>query len=114
VRVAPGLVRCANFDPTYGRRQFMRAALLTLALLLGVGAPDAGAQPPPGVSRTVTIFKLKNADAQKLSGIVTNIFGRQGVAAVVDARTNSLVVTGDGETLEEVRKLVTKLDGPSR
>lgn len=90
----------------------MRAALLTLALLLS--APDAGAQPPPAIPRTVKIFKLKNADAQKLSGIVRNIFGRQGVVAVVDARTNSLVVTGDGETLEEVRKLVTKLDGPSK
>jgi type II secretory pathway component GspD/PulD (secretin) len=92
----------------------MRAALLTLALLLGAGAPEAGAQPPPGVPRTVRIFKLKSADAQKLSGIVTNIFGRQGVTAAADARTNSLVVTGDGETLEEVRKLVTKLDGPGK
>jgi type II secretory pathway component GspD/PulD (secretin) len=92
----------------------MRAALLTLALLPGAGVPDAGAQPPPPIPRTVKIFKLRNADAQKLRGIVTTIFGRQGVAAVADARTNSLVVTGDGDTLEEVRKLVTKLDGPSK
>jgi type II secretory pathway component GspD/PulD (secretin) len=90
----------------------MRAALLTLVLLLG--APDAGAQPPPAIPRSVKVFTLKRADAQKLSGIVTNIFGRQGVAAVADARTNSLVVTGPDETLEEVRKLVTKLDGPSK
>lgn len=92
----------------------MRAALLTLALLLGAGVPDSGAQPPPGVPRTVRIFKLKNADAQRLSGIVANIFGRQGVTATVDVRTNSLVVAGDDDTLEEVRKLVVKLDGPAR
>jgi type II secretory pathway component GspD/PulD (secretin) len=89
----------------------MRAALLTLVLLLG--APEAGAQ-PPGIPRAVKVFTLKNADAQKLGGIVTDIFGRQGVTAAADARTNSLVVAGPGEALEEVTNLVAKVDGPSR
>ena len=90
----------------------MRTALLALVLLF-VPAP-ASAQPPPGVPRTINIFALKNADAAKLSPIVTTIFGKQGVTAVVDARTNSLVVAGDADTLKEVNKLVTELDKPAR
>lgn len=92
----------------------MRATLLALALLLGAAATESTAQPPPGIPRTVKIYMLKNADAEKLGGIVTTIFGRQGVSATVDARTNSLIVAGDGDTLKEVHKLITKLDEPAR
>lgn len=90
----------------------MRTALLVLALLFCPALTSA--QPPPGVPRTITIFALKNADAEKMRPIVTTIFGRQGVTAVVDARTNSLVVVGDKDTLKEVNKLVTELDKPAK
>ena len=92
----------------------MRAALLALAVLLGGAASPSFAQPPPALPKPVKIFMLKNADAEKLGGIVTTIFGRQGVTATVDARTNSLVVVGDRVTLEEVGKLVAKLDEPPK
>jgi type II secretory pathway component GspD/PulD (secretin) len=92
----------------------MRAAFVSLVLLTAGFAPGAGAQPPPGAPRSVRVFQLKNADAEKLRGVVANVFGRQGAVAVADARTNSLVVTGDGDTLEQVRKLVAKLDGPGK
>ena len=88
----------------------MRAALLALAML--TGATSHSIAQPPGVPRTVKIFMLKNADAQKLSETVTTVFGRQGITTTVDARTNSLIVSGDADTLEEVRKLVAELDKP--
>lgn len=90
----------------------MRTALVALALLLSPAL--AGAQPPPGAPRTINVFTLKNADAEKLRPIVTTIFGRQGVTAVADARTNSLIVAADKDTLKEVNKLVTELDKPAK
>ncbi len=85
----------------------MRATFLALALLFaGAAVQPVGAQPP----QTVNIFKLKNADAEKLSPVIANIFGRQGVTVTVDARTNSLVIASDRDTLEEIRKLIEKLD----
>ena len=89
----------------------MRPALLALALLF-CPAP-ASAQPPPGAPRTVNVFTLKHADAEKLRPILTNIFGRQGVTAVADARTNLLIVAADADTLKEVDKLVRELDKPA-
>ena len=89
----------------------MRATLLALAILFGPAF--AGAQ-PPGAPRTINIFALKNADAEKLRPIVTNIFARQGATAVADARTNSLIVAADADTLKEVNKLVTELDKPAK
>jgi type II secretory pathway component GspD/PulD (secretin) len=89
----------------------MRTLVLSLALALS--AAPVGAQPPPNAPRVVKLFALKNADAEKLRTIVTNIFGRQGVMATADPRTNSLVVTGDADALEEVRKLIAKLDEPA-
>jgi type II secretory pathway component GspD/PulD (secretin) len=88
----------------------VRAILLARALLpLALSTtPPAAAQQP----QTVNIFKLKNADAEKLRPILTTIFGRQGITVTVDARTNSLIVATDMMTLEEVRKLVEKLDEP--
>jgi type II secretory pathway component GspD/PulD (secretin) len=92
----------------------MRAALLALAMLFGGSLPNATAQPVPGAPRTVRVFKLKNADAEKLRPIVTAIYGREGITAVVDARTNSLIVAGDAGTLDQVHKLILKLDEPAR
>ena len=89
----------------------MRALLLLLAILFG---PAPASAQPPGVPRTINIFTLKNADAAKLGPIVTTIFGRQGITAVADSRTNSLIVAGDGDTLKEVNKLVTELDKPAK
>jgi type II secretory pathway component GspD/PulD (secretin) len=89
----------------------MRPALLALALLL-FGTAPATAQ--PGAPRTINIFTLMNADAAKLGPIITTIFGRQGVTAVADARTNSLIVAADADTLKEVNKLVTELDKPAK
>lgn len=89
----------------------MRTTLLALALLFG---GPATAQPPPGVPRTINVITLKNADAQKLCPIVETIFGRQGVTAVADSRTNLLIVTGNAGTLKEVNKLVMELDKPAK
>lgn len=89
----------------------MRTALLTLTLLLGTSAAPAQ---PPGVPRTLNVIALKNADAAKLRPIVETIFGRQGVTAVADSRTNSLVVAADADTLKEVNKLVSELDKPAK
>ena len=88
----------------------MRNTILALALLFGGTASPVVAQPPPGQPRTARVFVLKNADAQKLSGVINTIFGRQGVTVAVDGRTNSLVIAGDADTLEEVRKLIEQLD----
>ncbi len=92
----------------------MRSTLLALALLFCSTSSFAVGQPPPGAPRTARVFTLKNADAEKLRAIVLNIFNRQGLTASVDSRTNSLVVAGDADTLEEVRKLIEKLDGPPK
>jgi len=92
----------------------MRTTLLALALFFGGAILPATAQPPPGVPRTVRIFTLKNADAEKLRGIILTIFDRQGVTATVDSRTNALLVASDADTLEEIRKLVEELDKPAK
>ena len=81
-------------ESRFAEGEVMRRTLLALAVLFGPAL--AGAQPPPGVPRTI------------------NIFGRQGVTAVVDARTNSLIVAADADTLKEVNKLVTELDKPAK
>jgi type II secretory pathway component GspD/PulD (secretin) len=93
----------------------MRATLLALAMLFGgASISDVSAQPPPpGIPRTVKIFKLKNADAEKLGSIITTLFDRQGITTTVDSRTNSLIVAGDEVTLKEVHKLVMELDKPT-
>jgi type II secretory pathway component GspD/PulD (secretin) len=94
----------------------MRTALLT-AILLGVPAPPAPAlQPPvPGRPVPVNVFHLKNADARKLSRIITDVLGNRVTSVAVDDRTNSLIVAADPETLELMRKLVTRLDeGPKK
>jgi type II secretory pathway component GspD/PulD (secretin) len=91
----------------------MRITLLVLALVCGAGTP-VRAQLVPGQPQSVRTFALKNADAEKLRPVITTIFGRQGVVAAADARTNALVVTGDSGTLEEIRKLVEELDKPPK
>jgi type II secretory pathway component GspD/PulD (secretin) len=93
----------------------MRATLLALAMLFGgaVISESSAQPPPPGIPRIVKIYKLKNADAEKLGSIVTTLYGRNGVTTTVDSRTNSLIVSGDEDTLKEVHKLVTKLDEPT-
>ena len=91
----------------------MRTALLTTALLFGGAAftaAPAGAQPPPGIPKIVKVYALKNADAQKTRDILMTIFGRQGITVAVDARTNSLVISADTYTMEEIRKLIAELD----
>lgn len=87
----------------------MRATVVVLALLFAsAAARPAGARQP----LTVNIFKLKNADAEKLRPTIATIFGGQRLTVTVDARTNSLVVAADKDTLEEIRKLVEELDKP--
>jgi type II secretory pathway component GspD/PulD (secretin) len=92
----------------------MRITLLVLVLVLGSAGAPLRAQLVPRQPQSVRIFTLKNADAEKLRPIITTIFGSQGVVAAADARTNSLVVTGDSGTLEEIRKLVEELDKPAK
>ncbi len=88
----------------------MRATLLALALLFaGAALHPVSAQP-----QTVNIFKLKNADAEKLRPIITTIFGGQRLTVTVDARTNALVIATDKDTLEEIRKLIEELDKPAK
>jgi type II secretory pathway component GspD/PulD (secretin) len=92
----------------------MRSTLLALALLFIGPSFRAPAQPPPVAPRTARIFTLKNADAELLRNSVLTIFGRQGITAAADARTNSLLVSGDAETLEAVRKVIEVLDKPKK
>jgi type II secretory pathway component GspD/PulD (secretin) len=99
----------------------MRATSLLLAgvLLAGVlGASPAAAQPLqpiPGQPVSINIFTLKNADARKLSQVITDILGNRITSVTVDDRTNSLIVAADKATLEVARALVARLDaGPKK
>ena len=82
-----------------------RGALVLLVASAAVlaGAAAAGAQSSGGV--------LVIGDSLEVG---TGPYLRQelrGVAPVtVDARTNSLVIASDRDTLEEIRKLIEKLD----
>jgi type II secretory pathway component GspD/PulD (secretin) len=86
---------------------------LAVTFVMCLFACSAVAQPAPGVPRTVNVFQLKNADAESLRRTLVTIFARQGITISADARTNSLVIAADRDTLEEVRKLIAELDKPA-
>src|SRR5262249_42732140 len=100
----------------------MRTTLVLAGLLLAgaLGVSSAAAQQPsfqpiPGQPVSLKIFQLKNADARKLSQVITDILGNRITSVTVDHRTNSLIVAADKDTLEVARALIARLDtGPKK
>lgn len=54
------------------------------------------------------IIPLRNAEAMEVANILKDVF--TGCKVNADARTNSLLISGPGETLTQVRKLAERLD----
>jgi type II secretion system protein D len=69
-------------------------------------------------AQVARVFRMKSADAQQLAAVVTNTFGRldannrvvSRIAANADAKSNTLIVAGAPEDMEQVDKLVAELD----
>lgn len=89
------------------------AAMRELIALLDVPAASAG--------NTVRIYPLQFAAAERVAGMLREIFRQQiasgtirredDVSVTPDARTNSLVVSTSGRSFAVVESLLTKLDG---
>jgi hypothetical protein len=80
----------------------MRTRWVLLAVLVGVAAAQA---------ETVTI-RPKYARPEDIETIVTRVVPKAGVAAV--KAQNSVLVSGDGDVLEEVGRVVRELDQPGQ
>ena len=61
---------------------------------------------------TLRIFKLVNADCGEMGELLDRI-SDGGLTLAADARTNSLVVMGDEETLSVIESILLKLDQPT-
>ncbi|MBC7834694.1 MAG: hypothetical protein H7Y88_06285, partial [Phycisphaerales bacterium] len=89
------------------------AAINELVKLLDVPAASA--------DNTVRLFPLKYAAADRVSGILTNIFRQQAATSVIrpeddlivsaDLRTNTLIISTSLRSFGVVEKLLTQLDG---
>src|SRR5690606_12076861 len=78
---------------------------------------DGGAA--ASTQRQTRVFRLESASAAELAPtleqVVINDANRDRVQVLVDARSNSLVVTGPAETIEAAQQLIAQLDaGPNR
>ena len=78
--------------------------------------------------RNVTVFQLRNADAQEVRKVLTEVFARsesrgrgagtatvdEGMQIVVDTSTNRLIVSaGSEDKLDKVKAFLTELDEPA-
>lgn len=64
------------------------------------------------------VFSLRNAISSQVADGITNLYDERGglgarVRVIADARTNSVIVQGRANDLEEIAKLVEKLDQDS-
>jgi type II secretory pathway component GspD/PulD (secretin) len=84
----------------------------------GVKALAAQLDKPVIPETEFQVFPLRHGYAAQVAKAVNDFYkGRQGlgtvVAAVSDARTNSVIVQARPRDLEEVAKLINRLDGPT-
>ena len=86
--------------------------------LLDAAVP-AQAAPAPA-KETVVMIRLEHAKANEAAGALMNLYARRttgrstpGPRVVPDARTNSLLVAADDETLAAVRDLISLIDQPA-
>ena len=88
----------------------MRAGLIPSACGGGGTGGIGGRGPGPA---DVQVLRLRNAQADELARLLKELFGRQpGVTVSADARSNSLVVNADPDTLKAIQALVARLDEP--
>lgn len=90
--------------------------------LIAVGSRDAHAKlkelietvdvaPDPGAAKEVRIFRIANANADELAETLCNMADRYPTTQIaVDARTNSLIVSGTEEEIEALDDLIEYLD----
>ena len=69
----------------------------------------------PGAKEETRVIRLKNASATELLGLVEKSLNsrQQSVRVLLDARSNSLVVTGDTASVETASQIIQQLDTPS-
>jgi type IV pilus assembly protein PilQ len=65
------------------------------------------------VEAFLTVFGLSSTGAAASNNTQNRVLSKRG-SAIVDARTNQLFVTDIGSKLEDIRKLIAKVDVPSR
>lgn len=77
-----------------------------LAAMLGGGSADGEEK-----TEELKIFNLEHADAANLSKVLDAIFHNQRDLRIVpEERTNSIIVKGDRDVLEEIEAVISRLD----
>jgi type II secretion system protein D len=68
---------------------------------------------PKNVKTETRVVRLKNSNAQDLSGLVEKSLNTEGetIRLLVDARSNSLVITGETSAVEAAILIIDQLDG---
>jgi hypothetical protein len=73
--------------------------------------------PPPSAVKGENVFvviALKNADAADIAATLQQVFDKDGPRIVSDKGSNSIIIVrADAKTLEGVKALIEKLDGPA-
>lgn len=70
--------------------------------------------PEPGTGQTeYRIFKLSQADPQRVADALRSAFGEAVHGAIIDTRANSVVIKAAPEAMARVEKLVRQLDAPA-
>lgn len=93
-------------------------AVAAAVKLLDAAVPAQSAATP--AKETVTLIRLEHARANEAAGALMNLYARRttgrgtsGPRIVPDARTNSLLVAADDETLAAVRAMISLIDQPA-
>ncbi len=72
----------------------------------------ATSHPVPQGRSGIALFYLAHADAQRVAQILQQLFADQAPAIVSDARTNSVIVSGNARIIEAAGQLIARLDIP--
>lgn len=85
------------------------AGLVAFAALVPLGS-TAMAQDAAPQERRVVVFPLRHAPADSMAQLIAKILGDNGARVAVDARTNSLVISGDAQQLNLLHELLESID----
>ncbi|HET6407865.1 MAG TPA: secretin N-terminal domain-containing protein, partial [Chthoniobacteraceae bacterium] len=108
-------------DPLGGPASFVAEAKGNRVIVIGSDAEAARAeaiirQIDPEITRTATdetrVLRLRNSQAQDLAGLVEKSLNLQEakVKLLVDPRSNSIVISGDGKGVESAAQMIEQLD----
>jgi len=69
--------------------------------------------PARDVDHELRVFRLRYADPEEASAVISRLFGSDDARIAVDQKTNSVLVQAQGETLARIEAIFEKLDIPA-